>query len=200
MKLRFSLLLIILGFLYSCEKEKDQSETFLVVGSKGAIITSLDTLITPISRCNSVLYQIDIDSDGLKDFGFYIYYCYSPSHYNSTFRFDCLNTKCKVLCNDSTSTPEILNIGDTLVLSDSWKTQNMNMLSVNEYLESIGGDMIYLKNGIWQNCTNKYIGVLIEKDKGLIYGWIKLSIPNNSWTQSLTIHEIGYKEATYIPK
>ena len=98
MKHKLIFFTIILGFFCSCEKEDpiEQLDTFLIIGDYDAVITSLDTVIYPPDRGDSVLYQIDLDSNGLKDFGFYIYYNFSPCIFFSKFRFDCLNDKAKV--------------------------------------------------------------------------------------------------------
>lgn len=202
MKTKLILALIILSLFYCCEKDDNNNPTekldaFLVVGDENASITVLDTLITPEDRCDSIIHKIDIDFNGVDDVAFYIYYCYSPSYFGSNFRFDCLNDKIKVLTNDTIISPEILNYGDTLSFDKNWVTQNMKILSASGSSEMIGGDGTVHKYGNWFDLSDKYIGLLIENDENPIYGWIKLSVPDDDWICSLAIHEIGYKKAAY---
>ncbi len=202
MKTKLILSLTILSLFYCCEKEDknnrtEELDTYIVVGDGNASITTLDTLITPEDRCDSIVYKIDIDSNGIDDLAFYIYYCYSPSKFSSTFRFDCLTDKIKVLTNDSIISPEILNYGDTLNFNKYWVNESMEILSASGSSEMTGEAEMVQKFGNWFDLSEKYIGLLIENDENPIYGWIKLSVPDDDWICSLTIHEIGYKKAAY---
>ncbi|NOR74862.1 MAG: hypothetical protein GQ525_06865 [Draconibacterium sp.] len=197
MKIRLILSLIILGLFYACEKDPiEELDTFLVIGNENATIRIIDTLIFPEDRYDSIVYKIDIDLNGTNDVAFYIFYDYSPSHYRSNFRFDCLTDQIKVLTNDSILSPEILDYGDTLNIDKKWVNSSMEILRTFGNSVWVGDGIIY-KYGNWYDLSNKYIGVLIEDDENPTYGWIKLSVPDGEWVNSLTIHEIGHKKAAY---
>jgi hypothetical protein len=201
MKHRLIFLLILMSIIFSCENNndnpKEQLASFVVIGDDNAEITLLDTLISPPDRGDSVLFRIDLDSDGLEDFGFLVYYNYSPCLFFSNFRFDCLHNLAKAYTNDTIQTPDILSLGDTLSFERSWVSNKFDLLDASGMCELGGGDGIIHKYGNWFNISNQYIGLLIEKEENPIYGWIKLSVPNDDWIHSLTIHEIGNKKAAY---
>jgi len=198
MKYKLILFILILLSLYSCEENENVLlKNYLVIGNTDAKISVLDTLITPPDRCDSIIYEIDLDKDKVIDYSFYVYYCYSPSYFSSIFKFNCLHEKAKVLINDSIFSPEILEVGDTLKNDKNWLSMNMTILTASGASEIVGGDGIIYKNGNWFDVTNKYIGLIINKKENPIYGWIKISVPNENWVYSLTIHETGYIKATY---
>lgn len=202
MKSKLFLSIIILSLFYCCEKDEEidppaKLDSFLIVGDETASITTYDTLITPAKRCSSILYKIDLDADELNDVAFYIYYCYSPSHFTSYFNFDCLTDKVKVLTNDSIQSPEILEYGDTLNLDRKWTNGSMGILRASGRSCLVGGNGVVYKTGNWYDLSNKYVGLLIENDDHPVYGWIKLSVPDDDWIASLTVHESGYKKAAY---
>lgn len=203
MNIRLILALLFCGILCSCEKEDSEDntpdetlDTKLVIGDNNATITILDTLITPSDRCDSIVYRIDLDSNGNYDFAFYLYYCFSPGYYNSEFRFYCLHEKAKVLTNDSILSPEILDYGDTLKIDENWVSDKMIFLSASGST-NVGNDGILQISGTRYNLSNKYIGIIIENEENPIYGWIKLSTAEINWLGSLLIHETGHKKAAY---
>lgn len=194
------LIFVIFGFLLSCEKSTndeiptEELDSLLIIGDVSANLILLDTTVFPYDRCDSILYKLDIDLNGVYDFQFYIYYCFSPCVYWSDMRIDCLFENCKILSNDSIKTPEILELGDTIQSIGNWISQRTDMLSTNSMSTLCGGDGILYTYGNWHDLTNKYIGLMIEKEDNIILGWIKLSINNNI---RLDLQEIGYKKAAY---
>jgi hypothetical protein len=197
------LVFLIVGFLSSCEKNSnndnpaDNLDSLLIIGEAQVKLTLLDTTIYPSDRCDSLLYEIDIDSDGINDFQFYVYYCYSPCIYMSNMRLDCLTKNSKILTNDTIQTPEILDISDTLQSKGNWISQRFDMLSTSGMSGLCDGDGIIHTYGNWHDLTNKYIGIKIEKEDYIILGWIKLSINKTNNDFPIELHEIGYKKAAY---
>lgn len=201
-KLHF-LLIVIAGFLASCEKSTIDDnpavslDSLMIIGEANVNLTLFDTTIYPADRCDSLLYKMDIDSDGINDFQFYTYYCYSPCIYMSNMRIDCLSANCKILSNDSIQSPEILELGDTLQSIGNWISQRTDMLSTSGMSGLCGGDGIIYTYGNWHDLSNKYIGLLIEKEENSILGWIKLSINKTYNDFPIVLQEIGYKKAAF---
>ncbi len=197
------LTILIVGFFLSCEKNSnndnptDNLDSLLIIGEANVNLTLLDTTIYPSDRCDSLLYKFDIDSDGINDFQFYIYYCYSPCIYMSNMRIDCLTNNSKILTNDTIQTPEILDLGDTLQSSGNWNPGCFDMLSTSGMSELCDGDGIIHSYGNWHDLINKYIGIKIEKEDDIILGWIKLSINKTYNDFPINLYEIGYKKAAY---
>ncbi len=190
------ILFILMGIIYySCNNKDDipneQPATFAVIGDLDANIAILDSVIYPSYRGDSLFFPIDLDLDGIQDYRFYIYNNYSPCIFLSNFRFDCLHDLAKVYTNDTIQSPEILKLGDTLTVDKHWLSAKFRILDASGICELAGGDGIIHKSGNWFNLSNKYIGLLIEKEGNPIYGWIKLSVPDYDWIDSLTIHEIA---------
>jgi hypothetical protein len=169
------------------------SNPMLIIGDSTAKIRVLDALVEPQNRCQSIEYGIDVDLDMINDLSFYVYYCYSPGFFTATFRLECLNEKINILCNDSVLTPEILNFGDTLHSDRYWVNSTMELLRAQGTSELAGGDGIIYKHGNWFNLSNKYIGLKMNFDNHSSYGWIKLTVPNDDWIHSMTIHEIALR-------
>lgn len=196
-------IIVCIGFLASCEKDNSakntdgQLDTLLIIGNAGTSAELFDTIIYPTQRCDSILYHMDIDSDSVNDFDFYIYYCYSPCIYMSDMRIDCLTDKCKILCNDTLQTPAILELGDTLRSSGNWISQRIHMLSTSNTSEFCGGDEVTHFTGNWHDLTNKYIGFMVEKDDNILLGWIKISINKSYKNYPIELHEIAYKKVAH---
>lgn len=196
MKVRLILLSFIVAILYSCGKDGEDLETFLVIGDQTSKVNILDTLITTHS-CDSVLYPIDIDSNGIDDLAFYVEYCQAPSHFYSFIKIYCLHDKVKILTNDSIQSPEVLSYGDTLNMTRKWVNDNMNLLTATFTSEVTGGTGIIYREGNWNDLSNKYIGVFLENEDYPIFGWIKLSIDGDGPASSLTVHEVGYRKSAF---
>jgi hypothetical protein len=191
-----------LGIICSCEESRDntleeQPDPFVVIGDLDADINSSDTLIYSLEKGDSILYQIDLDSDGSVDFELCIYYDYSSCLFFSDFRFSCLNDLAKICTNDTILSPDILSLGDTLSFNRRWISDKFDIIESSGICESGGGDGNNYKYGNWVNISNKYIGLMVENNENPVYGWIKLSIPDDELICSLTIHEIGRKKPAY---
>jgi hypothetical protein len=209
MRILSTMTILVLFFASSCEKnEKGVTVTgepdvtlawesavnpMLIIGDSNAKIRVVDALVEPQNRCQSIEYGIDVDFDMINDLSFYVYYCYSPGFFTATFRLDCLNENISILCNDTILTPEILSYGDTLHSDKLWVNSTMEMLRARGTSEMVGGDGIIYKYGNWFNLSNKYIGLKFDFDNHSSYGWIKLSVPNDNWIHSMTIHEIALR-------
>jgi hypothetical protein len=190
MKQTMVLTLLLIGILSSCKKEKENLETVLVIGDKSASITEFDNLIFPLDE-GSILFPIDLDSNHIIDFTIYIDYSESPCLYYLSLNINCDSVNDLILCNDSILSPEILEFGDTLSYSNNWVSQKFIMLHATR--DCSGNGETYT-NGNWHDLTNKYVGIMIEKNGYLIYGWIKLSIIKTYYYYTIEVHEIGYKK------
>lgn len=114
--------------------------------------------------------------------------------------------------------PEILEVGDTLKLTGKWRSEPFSPMnppyssdpqsqppaldtSMSFHLASFFAWLCFDQNfkaywegslyGNWINATNKYIGVMLEKENGVYLGWIKVSIIN---TGGIVVHEMGCKK------
>jgi hypothetical protein len=194
------LMLASVGFVSSCQKDNQDNnsieklDTLLVIGDTCSSITEFDTLILPTERDDSIVFQVDLDSNSINDFTIYFYYYESPCIYSSILGIYCLSDKNSILCNDSILSPEILEFGDTLVYSNNWVSQKFDMLIV--YKDCSGEGETHTQ-GNWHDLSNKYIGLMTKKDDYLIYGWINLSITRFYYYYLLELHKIGYKKAAY---
>jgi len=137
---------------------------------------------------------MDLDRDFIYDFNIDVFYDYSPVIFLSYFKFKCLTDKAKVLVYDTLTSPMVSSYRDTLNCSGKWVSEEMYMLSAHGESEMAGGDGIIYKEGPWFHVEDKYIGVMIEKEDFKVFGWIKLSVPNDDWIHSLTIHQLAYKK------
>ncbi|MFA9392059.1 MAG: hypothetical protein ACERKD_19775 [Prolixibacteraceae bacterium] len=202
MKHHLIFLLIFMAIIYcSCDILDDiankHRDSFVVIGDQNAKITRIEDEISQSYFKDSVLFLIDLDLDGVEDFRLYKHHYLTPCLFVSKFGIDCLHDLAKVYTNDTIETPEILILGDTLDIDKYWLSKNLLLVDAVGVCKVGGGDGIIHKYGNWVNRKNKYIGLLIEKEINPIYGWIKISISNNNMTNSLTIHQIGYKKAAY---
>lgn len=192
------ILLLFAGIICACENsDSPKPDSFIVLGESAATIVTVDSVIVPSSRCKNASYNIDLDADGENDFSLNVYYCFSPSYYGAELSFECLNNKAKVLTNDSILSPEILLKGDTLDIDKNWISGKMEIIRVNMVTQIAGGDGIMNIHGNWYDLRNKYMGLLIENEANPIYGWIRLSVPEDYWVKTIEIHEIAFQKAVY---
>ena len=115
----------------------------------------------------------------------------------ASFRMDCLHDSAKVCTPDTLLSPKVMEYGDTLQGNLPWASQKFVILSASGYSTLCGGDGIVYKYGDWYNLPDKYMGLLIEKKEYPVYGWVLLSIPDDDWIHSLTLHKTGWKKAAY---
>jgi len=112
--------------------------------------------------------------------------------------------------------PEILDVGDTLKLNSKWRSEPLSQMitplpapadqpqaldTSMSFPLATAYSMLFFDhnfkpywvneiNGYWINATKKSIGVMIEKDKNVYLGWIKVSVKNND----IVVHEMGRKK------
>jgi len=180
MKTYFKYSLIVFVLLYSCTNDKyylevENLEDFLIIGENSATVMNIDSTIKPPDRCKDISYNIDLNTDGINDFQYYVYYCYSPSQFYSFFKIKCLHTNAKVVVNDTVLIPQMLNVGDRLEHSMNWISDSIVFLASYGRSQLTGGSGIIEARSYWVNSSNKYMGLLLEDEKTLIFAWVKIS-------------------------
>lgn len=200
MRRSYLILLFIIVFAFSCDKNNTEAalDSYIIVGDIETTISVFnDTTLYLPDMWDGIFFQIDLDSDSIYDFGFYGSYLSSQCFYSSIIRIDCLSEQNKIICNDSIKIPQILDYGDTLSFTGKWMSQKFEISGISFLCSAGGGDGIIHKYGIWRGISEKYMGLMIEKEEYVILGWIKLSVPDTEWVSSITLHAIGYKKAAY---
>ena len=195
------LLILSLFFQFSCkEKNVEKPDTQMIIGDSetNVTITTHDTIIFPLSRCDPYYYNIDLDGDSIDDFSFYSYYCYGMCIWYSEMRIDCLSDSSYLVRNDTIPTVQILYAGDTLSQTLHWESDNFVMLTTEQFGDGdCGGDGIFYVNGIWRNIDKKYIGCMIKKEDHVIYGWLEVNIKQSGRVFTLELSRTAYKMAAY---
>ena len=190
-QLSFFILLCSL-LLTSCKKDEEDPvrNSSVFIDKDPTYQTTIEKVIAPGARGDSMIYKIDLNQDGLSDFSFYSYFNFSPAIYTSKFRIDALAENCFVLCDTNIISPTVLNINDELKRDLNWKSEKIMMQEMGSFRDSsIGVDY---REGNWVNVQNKYIGLMITTQNEVSFGWAKISVPDGR-INSFTLHETGYK-------
>lgn len=195
LKYALSIFLVLLTLvLSSCKKEQEYLQNFLVVGetAEGLSRYPINEVVCPPDRCtDGDFYELNLDGDTITDFEFYVNYCYSPCYYYGEISLNAKQPNCKILACDTVLSPQILVSGDTLNQNKNWVSANMNLGGRSTSCSTPGPGGTY---GIWIDQTNKYIGLMVEKDGYLIYAWVKVTVISY---QQLEIVEIAQLKASY---
>ena len=137
-----------------------------------------DTLLFdyPMSNLSRL---IDLNDDGINDFELKFVGSVSASHTT-------INNTITAIGNSyfSFSEPDSNSV-DTLVLNNTinadlhWQNESgMLYFEYNVYLQP------YSQGGLWKNAVNKYIGVKINVDDKILFGWIRIET-TNGWNNIL---------------
>ena len=170
----------------------DSLDSLIVLGLDSLHEKNLDIFLEH-NRCDSLIYKLDLDQNSIYDVEFYLYHCYSPSHFYGTMKLRCLNDTVQVFTNDTLASPEILSFGDTLNSAGLWTNQSFEMIMKHQTSTIVGGDGVMYTEGNWHNIEEKYIGVKLVYPGLTKLAWIKVSIPNEN-IPKLHIHLTGNKE------
>lgn len=191
---------ILILFILACETdiEQDILDSYIIIGDQEATISVLnDTTVYPPEFSDGTFFSIDLDSDGTIDFDFYGYNRSSQCFHGSEIGIDCHSEQNRIMCYDSIQTPRILDEGDTLFCVGEWLSEKFEISGLSFVCIIGGGDGILYRDGFWRGTSEKYMGLMIEKEEYLILGWIKLSFPDTDGGTLMTLHEIGYKKAAF---
>jgi hypothetical protein len=197
LKLKYTLnifLVLITVVFSSCKKEQEYLQDFMVVGksAEGLSRYPINEIVSPPDRCtDGDYYALNFDGDTTTDFEFYVNYCYSPCYYYGEITLNAKQSNCKILACDTVMSPQIVVSGDTLNQHKNWVSANMNLCGRSTSCSPPGSGGSY---GIWLDQSDKYIGLMVEKDGFVIYAWVKVTVVSY---QQLKIIEIAQLKASY---
>lgn len=200
------LLLATLGVMLSCNNDDDDSATpttdYLVIGDSSADVSLNSTINLFYSKYdpegeNVKHYEFDLDDDGIDDFRFDLVDYPSITSGFKKLSIRSLHTNALFISNDSIVSPEILNEGDTLRMTNN-AIENTNAeegAMLYEYSRSgplVGGGSVYTF-GLWPAQMNKNIGLMVKKNNTIVYGWTEVSLT----FRGLYIQKIASKPCLY---
>lgn len=195
LKYPLSIFLVLLTVVFSsCKKEQEYLQDFLVVGktTEGLSRYPINEIVSPPDRCTAGdFYRLNFDEDTITDFEFFVNYCYSPCYYTASISLNAKQPNCKILSSDTILSPKILVAGDTLNQYKNWVNNSMSLGGYSTTCTAPGTGGTY---GIWIGETEKYIGLMVEKDDFVIYAWVKVTVIDR---QQLEIIEIAQLKASY---
>ena len=191
--LKSGFLFSLLGlFIIACKKDDSSGSLKPVIGTSAFTVTQADTFMHIemnlfTNKRDTIL--LDINNDSKNDFRITLYGANIGlmQSYTRTadIIFQCINTEDSVLTYEHF--PVIVNQGASLDTMVYWQnTQYIYM--IHQWQDWTTGNISY--QGTWNNISEKYIGLKIEKK----YAWVKLSTITSNTYFNVTVHEYGIEK------
>lgn len=193
------LLLAILGVALSCNNDDDSftpTADYLVIGDSSADLIMNSTVDMPYWPYDD--YEVDLDDDGTSDFKYHIGSSPSMTSGFKRVSISTLHSNALFISNDSIISPEVLNVGDTLrMTNNAIESETLDYYGTSLYFYDTtypptgGGSTTIF--GLWNGTDHKNVGLMVKKDDVIVYGWTELSIDNDG----LHIHKVASKPCLY---
>lgn len=204
----FLISLFISGFLFSCSNNNDDSlgplSNHLVIGdqSVNVVMNSNQEMLyynyDPNSSDPNVAYSFDLNNDGINDFQFKLS---NSTAMTSSFRvigIKSLHSDALFVQDVDENSVEVLNINDQIsmdsdVIENTSNNHDTYLFYTSYSNPMFGGTGNTSEWGMWEEQSNKYVGLMVKNLSTVDYGWTKISTS----PMGITIHEIAFKTGNY---
>ena len=198
-------LLLAPSLLLSCSDDDSQStptSDYLVIGDSSAdVLLNITTDVLykyyDPDHNNNNSYLIDLDDNGEDDFRLDVLHSPSMTNPLESVRLKSLHADALFVKSDTTASPEVLNVNDSLMLTancvDNFSDNDpihLHYYSATNPPFQTGTSSL---RGLWKNADHKNLGLMVKKTNTIVYGWAELSINY----EGLRIHKIASKPCLY---
>lgn len=204
----FLISLFISGFLFSCSNNDDDSfgtlSDHIVIGDQSAqvIMNSDHNMLyynyDPNGSDPNVTYTFDLNNDGIDDFQFKLLNSTAMTSPFRTIGIKSLHSDALFVQDVDENSVEVLNYNDQIsmnsdVIENTGIVQETFLFYTSYSNPMFGGTGNTSQWGMWEEQSNKYVGLIIKNIATADYGWAKISTS----ATGMTIHEIAYKTGNY---
>jgi len=181
--------------LYVCHGKSVQQLKIGDLSDPNIVVVDIDpdTLIAGERYEKDVIYNLDLDNDGLYDLRFVSWIEYSPSYFKGWSKVKTHRSSVYVSITDTSDFPKIHKQGDIVNNLNNWESGEFLLSERNRVIVDQGDTMYSHEwyDGIWYNISNKYLAVRIDKESDNLYGWIMISVSDS---YAIRVHEYAYKQ------
>ena len=173
----------IIMLLMACDKEKEviSPEIKYLENILAGQTTGTGILYTDIPNDTLFFYYpgssdsifIDINNDGIDDFELYFVGSASPAYEKSKNTIRCLGDTYVAASDLDNNLLWTLSLNDTIDNNLNWV--NDTCIIYNHFMDMFGNSST---SGLWNDLKNKHVGTKILLDDQILYGWIKIEIPD----------------------